>query len=60
MTVNQKLTHTIANRVVSQIHQDGKIFQMVFTDGSTLQIKLEDPASSVMLRAASGELQYVD
>jgi hypothetical protein len=31
-----------------------------FADGSTLQIKLADPASSVMLRDKQGKLEYAD
>jgi hypothetical protein len=60
MNVNSKLTRTIETRVVRQINQEGFSLHVVFTDGSVLQIKLEDPASSVMVRGAAGQLEYAD
>jgi hypothetical protein len=60
MTVNQKLTRTITARVVAQARQEDVDLQLMFTDGSVLHIKLQDPSSSVMIRNASGELEYAD
>lgn len=60
MPANQKLTHTIANRVVDKVRQDDAVLVLDFTDGSTMQIKLADPTSSVMIRDKSGKLEYAD
>ena len=60
MPTNQKLTHVIQNRVVEKVWQEDQILYLDFTDGSTMQIKLEDPASSVMVRDAAGKLEYAD
>jgi hypothetical protein len=60
MAANQKLTHVIAGRAVSTVRQDGAVLHLDFADGSTLQVKLADPASSVMLRDKDGKLEYAD
>jgi hypothetical protein len=60
MHANQKLTAVIAGRTVSGARQDGPALYLDFADGSTLQIKLADPASSVMLRDRQGKLEYAD
>ena len=60
MAANTKLTRVIENRVVAKARQQDKTLWLDFTDGSTLEIKLDDPASSVMVRGAAGELQYAD
>jgi hypothetical protein len=60
MHANQKLTNEIAGRTVSGVRQDGPALSIEFSDGSTLQIKLADPASSVMLRDRQGKLEYAD
>lgn len=60
MPANQKLTHTIASRVVDKVRQEDAVLYLDFTDGSTMQIKLADPASSVMIRDKSGKLEYAD
>jgi hypothetical protein len=52
MSTNQKLTHVIQKRIVRKVRQDDKILYLDFDDGSTMQMKLEDPASSVMVRDA--------
>jgi hypothetical protein len=40
--------------------QEGAALSVEFTDGSVMRIKLEDPASSVIVRNASGQLEYAD
>ena len=60
MAANQKLTHVIQNRVVAKVRQDDTKLYLDFTDGSAMEVKLEDPGSSVMVRGAGGELQYSD
>jgi hypothetical protein len=60
MHANQKLTLIVAGRVVSGVRQEGEALYLDFSDGSTLQIKLADPASSVMLRDKAGKLEYAD
>ena len=60
MAVNQKLTHTVGGRSILQIDQTGTTLEVTFTDSSTMRIRLEDAASSVMVRASSGELEYAD
>jgi hypothetical protein len=58
--VNQKLTHVLQNRIVAKARQEDKTLYLDFTDGSTLEIRLEDPASSVIVRGSGGDLQYAD
>jgi hypothetical protein len=60
MSTNQKLTHVIENRVVQKAQQEENVLYLDFTDGSTMQIKLEDTASSVMVRDSVGKLEYAD
>jgi hypothetical protein len=60
MALNQKLTHVLAARVVEKVRQEGVVLYLDFADGSSLMIRLEDQASSVMLRDAKGDLQYAD
>jgi hypothetical protein len=60
MHANQKLTNAIAGRTVSGVGQQEAALSIEFSDGSTLQIKLADPASSVMLRDRAGKLEYAD
>jgi hypothetical protein len=60
MHANQKLTSVIAGRAISGVRQDGSTLNLDFADGSTRQIKLADPASSVMLRDKAGKLEYAD
>jgi hypothetical protein len=55
MHANQKLANVIAGRTVSGVRQDGSTLNLDFSDGSTLQIKVADPASSVMLRDKQGK-----
>jgi hypothetical protein len=60
MHSNQKLIPIIAGRVISGVRQDAAAIYLDFSDGSTLQIKLADPASSVILRDKVGKLEYAD
>jgi hypothetical protein len=60
MHSNQKLTSVIASRAISGVRQDGPTLNLDFADGSTLQIKLADAASSVMLRDKQGKMEYTD
>lgn len=60
MTLNQKLTHVIVNRVVAKVEQDGMTLTIGFTDGSTMRIKMEVETSSVMIRDRGGKLEYTD
>jgi hypothetical protein len=60
MHANQKLTAVISGRAVTGVRQDGPTLNLDFSDGSTLQIKLADPASSVMLRNKQGKMEYAD
>jgi hypothetical protein len=57
---NQKLTGVIAGRAVVGVRQDGAVLHLDFADGSTIQVKLADPASSVMVRDKDGKLEYAD
>jgi hypothetical protein len=54
MSINQKLTHLIQNRVVQKARLEDQILRLDFTDGSNMQIKLEHPASLVMVRDGGG------
>ncbi len=60
MTTNSKLTHTISGRVVAETQQKDAMLRIVFADGSAMEIKLEDAASSVMVRSAAGQMEYSD
>jgi hypothetical protein len=60
MATNQKLTHLIAGRTAAKVQQDGAVLTLVFSDGSTMQIKLEADTSSVMVRDQGGKLEYTD
>lgn len=60
MGTNKKLTALVAGRAVKEVHQQDAALEIAFADGSILRIKLEDPASSVMLRNAAGQLEYTD
>ncbi len=60
MIPNHKLTRIIAGREIAQTMQEGAALSVEFTDGSVMRIKLEDPASSVIVRNASGQLEYAD
>jgi hypothetical protein len=42
------------------VRQDGDTLHLDFVDGSTMEIKLAAPTSSVMVRDKDGKLQYAD
>jgi hypothetical protein len=60
MAANQKLTHTIAMRRIENVRQEGVTLHLDFADGSTMQIILAGPTSSVMVRDEDGKLEYAD
>ena len=60
MPVNLKLTRVIADRIVASASHEDRSLRIQFTDGSVLQIRLEDPMSSVMVRDARGQIEYAD
>ncbi len=60
MAANQKLTAILAGRTVKAVRQRGDVFDLDFTDGSTLEIRLAEATSCVMLRDARKELEYAD
>ena len=60
MAANQKLTHTIAMRRIENVRQEGAMLYLDFADGSTMQIMLAGPTSSVMVRDKDGKLEYAD
>ena len=59
MAANQKLTHTIAKRQIDSVRQENSTLYLDFADGSTMQLQLADPTSSVMVREA-GKLEYAE
>jgi hypothetical protein len=60
MAANQKLTRTITNRQIDKVRQEDSTLHLDFTDGSTMQIMLAGPTSSVMVRDRDGKLEYTD
>jgi hypothetical protein len=60
MAANQKLTHVIAGRTVAKVQQADAMLSLEFSDGSKAEIKLEAATSSVIVRDASGKLEYAD
>jgi hypothetical protein len=60
MTSNAKLTRTISQRVVKKARQDAATLYLDFVDGSTMQIKLAGPTSSVMVRNKDSVIEYAD
>jgi hypothetical protein len=60
MFPNQKLSHVIAGRTVLTVQQADALLTLKFSDGSTVQIRLEAATSSVMVRNACGMLEYAD
>jgi hypothetical protein len=60
MPVNQKLSHVIAGRSIALVRQDDAVLHLELNDGSTVQVILADPASSVMVRDKDGKLEYAD
>lgn len=60
MAANQKLTHTIAMRQIEKVRQEDDTLHLDFADGSTMQVMLAGPTSSVMVRDKDGKLEYTD
>jgi hypothetical protein len=60
MAANQRLTHTIAMRQIEKVRQEDATLHLDFADGSTMQIMLAGPISSVMVRDKDGKLEYAD
>ena len=47
-------------RQIDKVRQEGSTLHLDFTDGSTVQIMLAVPTSSVMVRDRDGKLEYTD
>ncbi len=60
MAANKKLTSLIKGRKVKAVRQTGAVLLLDFDDGSTMQIKLLEATSSVMVRDKKKVLEYVD
>ncbi len=60
MAANKKLTSIIKGRTIKSVRQSGPVLLLDFDDGSTMQIKLMEATSSVMLRNKKKEIEYVD
>ncbi len=60
MASNHKLTGVIAGRTVKAVRQANEMLNLDFEDGSTLQIHLKEPTSSVMVRDKENRLEYAD
>jgi hypothetical protein len=60
MASNQKLTGVIAGRTVKAVRQTSDVLNIDFEDGSTIQIQLKEPTSSVMVRDQNNRLEYTD
>lgn len=50
----------MVNRTVKAIRQKGDKLHLDFTDVTTLEVRLAEPTSSVMLRDGTGKLEYAD
>jgi hypothetical protein len=60
MAPNHKLTNVIKGRKVQAVQQSDTDLVLQFEDGSTVRIKLAEPASSVMVRDAQNKMEYAD
>lgn len=60
MAANKKLSALLKGRKVKNVRQRGAVFLIDFHDGSTMQIKLAEPTSSVIVRNRKKELEYLD
>jgi hypothetical protein len=49
----------IPTKTVAVVHQDGPNLQLSFDDQTTTEIALDPESSSVLVRSASGTLEYV-
>jgi hypothetical protein len=60
MASNHKLTDVIAGRTVRAVRQQEDQLDIDFEDGSTIEIRLKEATSSVMVRDKDRKLQYAD
>lgn len=60
MAANKKLSALLKGRKVKSVRQREAILLLDFHDGSTMQIKLFEATSSVMVRNKKKELEYAD
>jgi hypothetical protein len=60
MGINQKLARVIVGRSVERVQQDVALLTLTFSDGSTIEIRLEAETSSVMVRDSQGTIEYAD
>jgi hypothetical protein len=60
MASNHKLTDVISGRTVKAVRQTDDLLDIDFEDGSTLEIRLKEPTSSVMVRDKEHKLEYTD
>jgi hypothetical protein len=60
MAANQKLTNVIKGRTVKQVRQEGSVLHLDFEDDSTMEIKLAEETSSVMVRDGKNKMEYAD
>jgi hypothetical protein len=60
MGINQKLARVIVGRSVERVQQDVALLTLTFSDGSTIEVRLEAEASSVMVRDSQGTIEYAD
>ena len=60
MRTNLKLSNLLRGRAITGVLQEGQELWVKFQDESVLRVKLEDEASSVMVRNGAGELEYAD
>lgn len=60
MASNQKLTGVIAGRTIKTVRQQDDQLDIDFEDGSTLEIRLKEATSSVMVRDKEKKLMYAD
>ena len=60
MAANKKLTSVIAGRTVKSVRQTGDVMRIDFEDGSTLEVRLKEATSSVMVRDQEQNLEYAD
>jgi hypothetical protein len=60
MGINQKLARVIVGRSVERVQQDVALLTLTFSDGSTIEVRLEAETSSVMVRDSQGTIEYAD
>jgi hypothetical protein len=60
MASNHKLTGVIAGRTVRAVRQQEDQLDIDFEDGSTLEVRIKEATSSVMVRDKDRKLQYAD